>query len=186
VIYDVDINGKTRRIEIQRQGQMFIVSVDGRKHAADVTQTRDAWSLILSDLDEDEVSRNPGIGESRMRRRSYEIAIIERAGGELTVHVNGRLVEATVASGRGPWARRGHEATAGGAGPHRVTAPMPGKVVKLLVKTGDTVVARQGVVVVEAMKMENELRTPKAGTVTDVRVAEGTSVEAGAVLLVVE
>ena len=173
MIYDVDINGKTRRVEIQRQGQTFVVSLDGRKQAADVTYSSGVWSLILSDVDS-------------TARRSHEISIVERQGGELTVHVNGRLIPATVASGRGPWARRGHEAAAGGAGPHKVTAPMPGKVVKLLVKPGDTVAARQGVAVVEAMKMENELRTPKAGTVTEVRVTEGTSVEAGTVLIVVE
>src|SRR5262249_30422294 len=175
VIYDVDINGRTRRVEIQRQGSNFIVSLDGRKQAADVSYTNGVYSLILSDVEGRDSARH-----------SYEIAIVERPGGELTVHVNGRLVSAAVASGRGPWARRGQEPGGGGAGPHKVTAPMPGKVVKLLVKRGDTVSARQGVVVVEAMKMENELRTPKAGTVTDVKVTEGTSVEAGAVLLGVE
>jgi len=175
VIYDVEINGQTRRVEIQRQASAFVVSLDGRKQAADVTYTNGVYSLILSEVD--------GVDQAR---HSYEIAVVEKPGGEMTVHVNGRLVSASVESGRGPWARRGHEASGGGAGPHRITAPMPGKVVKLLVKPGDTVSARQGVVVVEAMKMENELRTPKAGTVTDVKVAEGTSVEAGAVLIIVE
>ena len=105
--------------------------------------------------------------------------------GQLTIHVNGRVVAAAVGASRGSWARGGQESHAG-SGPHTVTAPMPGKVVRVLVKPGDAVVARQGVVVVEAMKMENELRSPKAGTVADVKVTEGTSVEAGTVLAVIE
>jgi biotin carboxyl carrier protein len=169
VIYDVEVNGRTRRIEIQREGTAFIVTVDGRRQAADVAVVNGVWSLVLSDED------GP--------RRSYEIAFMEHAGsGELTVHVNGRVVSAVVASGRGAWARRGHEAAAG-VGPATVKAPMPGKVVKVLVKKGDTVTARQGVAVVEAMKMENELRAPKAGTVIDVQAVEGTTVEAGATLI---
>ena len=62
-------------------------------------------------------------------RRSYEIALLEQPDGGLSVHVNGRLVTATVAGARPAWARRGQEAGAGGKGPARVTAPMPGKVV---------------------------------------------------------
>ena len=204
MIYDVEVNGRTRRIEIQRHGQSFVVSLDGRRQSADVTVVNGVWSLILSDVEDGPAEAGPhdskraglddskragptGVGAGVSRpRRSYEIAIVERPGGELTVHVNGRLVSATVASGRGAWARRGHDPASGGKGPQRIMAPMPGKVVKVLVKPGDAVAARQAVIVVEAMKMENELRAPKAGTVTDVRVTEGTSVEAGAVLVVIE
>ena len=177
MIYDVDVNGRVRRIEVQRQGTGFEVQLDGHRQTADVVAVNGVWSLILSDVDG---------ARPVARRRSYEIALVERPGGGLAVHVNGRLVTATLASGRGAWARRGHETATGGAGPHRVTAPMPGKVVRVLVKPGDVVAARQGVVVVEAMKMENELRTPKAGIVTEVRATEGASVEDGAVLVVVE
>lgn len=208
MIYDVDINGRTRRVAIQRQGPSYIVSLDGSAQAADVTYSNGMYSLVLSDAGPD--------GATTSRRESHEVAVVERPGGEMTIHVNGRLVPLTVCSGRrasarfegaedagdpGPRkvtepitvsggrrasARRGEAEAASGPGPHKVTAPMPGKVVKLLVARGDTVSARQGVVIVEAMKMENELRTPKAGTVTDVKVTEGTSVEAGAVLIIVE
>ena len=176
MICDVEINGRIRRAEVQRQGRGFVVAVDGRKQAADVTVLNGVWSLILSDP--------PGPGQHR-DRRSYEIAIEERPAGELSVHVNGLHVSVGVAAGRGAWARRGYDA-GGGKGPQKLLAPMPGKVVKVMVKPGDAVVDRQGVVVVEAMKMENELRAPKAGTVAEVRTAEGASVEAGAVLIVVE
>lgn len=176
MICDVEINGRIRRVDVQRQGRGFVVAVDGRKQVADVTVLNATWSLILSD---------PPGPERRRGRRSYEIALEERPAGELSVHVNGLHVSVSVAADRGSWARRGHEA-GGGKGPQKLLAPMPGKVVKVMVKPGDVVVDRQGVVVVEAMKMENELRAPKAGTVTEVRIAEGASVEAGTVLIVVE
>src|SRR5262249_31637305 len=57
VIYDVDINGRTRRVEIQRQGSNFIVSLDGRKQAADVSYTNGVYSLILSDVEGRDAAR---------------------------------------------------------------------------------------------------------------------------------
>lgn len=176
MIYDVEINERTRRVEVTREGAGFIVAVDGTRVAANVTSVGGAWSLMLSDVPD---------GDGHVSQHSHEVAVHERQSGELTVHVNGRVVPVTVASGRGSWARRG-DAAAAGKGPAKIQAPMPGKVVKVLVKVGDTVAAKQGVVVVEAMKMENELKSPKAGTVSEVRAVEGTSVEAGAVLIVVE
>jgi biotin carboxyl carrier protein len=180
VIYDVDTNGHTRRIELRRDGREYLVTVDGRQQRVDATVQSGVWSLLLTAVDPLAPAGAP------LARRSHEIAIAESPSGDLIVHVNGRVVTASVASARGSWARRGQDAAGGGAGPHRVVAPMPGKVVKVLVSPGDSVAARQGVIIIEAMKMENELRTAKAGTVKDVRAAEGTTVEAGTVLVVVE
>ena len=179
--YEVDINNRTRRVEVERAAAGFIVTVDGQRHVADVTVINGLWSVILE-------TAPGGSGV----RRSYEVAVAEqpRGSGRLTVHVDGRLVSATVGSVRRTWARRRHDtgsaSTAAGVGPQPVTAPMPGKVVKVLVGRGDVVTARQGVVVVEAMKMENELRAPRAGTVVQINVSEGSSVEAGAVLVLIE
>ncbi len=174
---EVEINGRTRRVEIQRADGGYMVSIDGHRRAADVTVINGVWSLILEDA----------ASGDRGTRRSYEIAIVEQpaASGNLTVHVDGRLVTAAVGTARRSWERRAPDAGLAGQGPHSVVAPMPGKVVKVLVRQGDTVTARQGVAVVEAMKMENELRTPKAGTVAEVKVSEGMSVDSGTVLVVV-
>lgn len=178
MIYDVEINGRARRVAVTRHGQAFEVSVDGRKQAASVSVVNGVWSLILADVAEG--------GAAPAAQRSYEVAIVDAPDGALTVHVNGRLVTAAVAGARGSWARRGNDGGAAGKGPQKITAPMPGKVVKVLVKAGDEVAAKQGVVVVEAMKMENELKAARAGTVKEVKAVEGTSVEAGAVLVIVE
>ncbi len=168
--YEVEVNGRSRRVEVERASGGYVVTVDGRRHVVDVTPINGALSLILGD------------------GRSFEVSVAEQpqSSGQVNVHVNGRVVTATVGTSRAAWGHRGQEGSATGAGPQRVSAPMPGKVVKLLVKPGDKVVSRQGVVVVEAMKMENELRSPKDGIVADIKVAEGALVEAGAVLVVIE
>jgi len=165
VTYEVEINGRTRQVEIEQGPDGLVVIVDGHRHAADVTPLNGAFSLILD-------------------RNSWEVAIHEHppASGQLTIHVNGRVVPASVGATRGARTRRRDESPAA-SGPHTVTAPMPGKVVKVLVKPGDAVNARQGVVVVEAMKMENELRSASAGVVKAIHVAPGKAVERGTTLV---
>ena len=160
--FEIEVAGRARRVEIERQSKSYVVRVDGQPHAVDVAKTGSAWSLLIG-------------------TRSYEIAFVPQPGGETRVYVDGHAVLTR---------RAGLVRLTGGAsdarvGPQPVVAPMPGRILKVLVKTGDAVGARQGLVVVEAMKMENELRSPKAGTVTEVRVAEGMSVEKNAVLIVV-
>jgi len=153
VTYDFEINGRTRQVEIEQGVDGIVVIVDGHRHAADVTPLNGGFSLILD-------------------RNSWEVAIHEHppASGQLTIHVNGRVVPASVGATRGPRTRGGDESQAA-RGPHTVRAPMPGKVVKVLVKPGDAVSARQGVVVVEAMNLENELSLPRGGTIVAINGA---------------
>ena len=177
---DVEINGRARHVDVERVEGAFVVTIDGRRHTADVTVINGMWSLLLE-------PEGGGV------RRSYEIAIDAQTAGSggLTIHVNGCLVSAAVGALRsGRSTTRGRDAAIGGAAadgaPRHLTAPMPGKVVKLLVRAGDTVAARQALIVVEAMKMENELRSPRAGRVAEIKVVEGASVDAGAILAVIE
>ena len=161
--FEIEVAGRTRNVEIARQGKSYLVRVDGQPHAVDVARTGHSWSLLIGS-------------------RSCEVAFVPRPGGEMLVYVDGHPVMTR---------RAGLIRSAGGSsdarvGPQPVVAPMPGRILKVLVKTGEAVAARQGLVVVEAMKMENELRSPKAGTVAEVRVTEGMSVEANAVLVVID
>ena len=166
----VTADGRTRAVDISRNGDTFLVSLDGRQHNVDVKVIDGVWSML--------------IGPGSRPTRSYEVAFSSSAEGGMTVHIDGVPVEVSINRMR----RSGATAVSApsNGGPQRVTAPMPGKIVKLLVKPGDKVQPRQGVVVVEAMKMENELRARAAGTVSEVRVAEGASVEAGAILVILE
>ena len=171
--YDVFIGERARKVVVQRAGDAWTVTVDGR--AFDVHAARVDGALL---------SLLVGDGGATVPSRSVPAVVVSgKAPGARGVHVNGRQLQVTITeSGR---ARR-RAAADGGAGPQRLVAPMPGKVVRVLVAPGDVVEAGQGLVVVEAMKMENELRAAKAGRVASVSAVEGQSVEAGAVLAVVE
>lgn len=173
---EIEVGGRTRQVEM-RGPDMWL---DGRRVQVDVARCAHAWSLLVG----------PQGGEGG---RSYEVAVVEHAAGDLTVHVNGRAVAIRASPSRPGHQRFGTRHTRSGArlevaghGPQRVVAPMPGRIAKVLVKVGDGVAARQGLVVVEAMKMENELRSSRAGTVTEVLVVEGALVDATAVLVVIE
>ena len=180
--FEIEVGGRLRSVEARGQEALL----DGRRFLVDVARAGHVWSLILGPAD-------VGLDDPGGPTRSYEVAVVERTAGDLTVYVNGRPVGVRSSlSGRG---RRGfggrlRQAGAGaevaGVGPRHVVAPMPGRIAKVLVKAGDVVLARQGLVVVEAMKMENELRSPGAGTVTEVPAVEGALVEANAVLVVID
>lgn len=170
--FEVDVNGRTRSVSVERLAgsSRFRVTVDGRAHDVDAVRIGEFGLSLLAD------------GEAAVSR---EITVAPSgARGALLVGLDGRTVAASVnarRTGRGPAEGGGHA-----HGEQAVAAPMPGRVVRVLVAPGDEVAARQGVVVVEAMKMENELRSPKAGRIKEVAVSPGMSVEAGRVLVVVE
>jgi biotin carboxyl carrier protein len=169
--FEVEVNGRTRSVSIERAGdRRFRVSVDG-----EVT-------LV-------EAQRSGSYGLSMLfPERGCETAQVSiapgAAQGELLAYLDGRTATVTVNARR--TGRAGADATVGARGEQRITAPMPGRVVRVLVAQGEGVAARQPVVVVEAMKMENELRSPKAGRVKEVAVTAGSSVEAGRVLVVID
>lgn len=182
---DIALHGSRHAVAARREGDRWVVTLDGRELGVDVVDVGGRWSMLIGPNVVPGVSRT-GIGPAA---RSYEIAIEPREAGGQVVFVNGDAFPLTIADPRAAFARRspGSETGLTGAvGSAAVIAPMPGRVVKVLVAPGDVVAARQPLVIVEAMKMENELRAPRAGTVAAVRVSEGQSVEAHAVLIVIE
>ena len=170
--FEIEINGRTRSVSIERAGAAgpFRVSIDGEPRLVDAQRSGEYGLSLLVDGDSHggaTVQLAPGAAPGAL------LAYLQ--GRSLAVTVNGRRTGR--GSGEGSGATHGEQ---------RIVAPMPGRVVRVLVAAGDAVEARQPIVVVEAMKMENELRSPKAGRVKDVSVAAGASVEAGRVLVVVE
>ena len=168
--FEIELNGRSRSVSIERADDGFRVTVDGVPSLVDARRSGAfGVSIIFPDAGHAStcVQLAPG-----------------RAHGELLAYLGGRSATVTV-NGR----RTGRGAADGAAAAHgeqKIVAPMPGRVVRVLVAEGDQVEARQPVAVVEAMKMENELRSPKAGRVKDVAVTAGSSVEAGRVLVVIE
>jgi biotin carboxyl carrier protein len=172
VTFEVDVNGRTRTVSVERAAGAthFRVAVDGRVHSVDAVRIGEFGLSLLLD-GEPATSREVTVAPAGTR-------------GALLIGLDGRTVPASVnarRTGRVATDDGGH-----GRGEQVVASPMAGRVVRVLVAPGDQVAVRQGVVVVEAMKMENELRSPKAGRVKDVAVTPGMSVEAGRVLVVVE
>ena len=170
---DVQVGGTSYRVDVRRDGQEWIVSLDGRTCRVDARQLAGSWSLLIG----------PEAGEASGARRSYEVAFDTGSDG-LRVHVDGVAVPVSF-PGAQPRSRRQGAGAVTGTGQQIVSAPMPGRVVKVLVAAGDVVADRQPVAVLEAMKMQNDVRAARAGRVAEVRAIEGALVESGAALVVI-
>ena len=164
MIYDITINGRNYRLELDRAENRWACRLDGRTLDVDVVMVRpDVLSLRIGD-------------------RAFEVQY-DRIAGEIQISVGS---ERYVAEIRDPRSLRGRTRAADDHGPKKLTAPMPGKVVRILAHQGSEIEAGAGLLVVEAMKMQNEVKSPKKGKVQKILVTEGTAVNAGDVLAIVE
>ena len=164
MLYDVTINGKNYRLELNRADGHWSCRLDGR------------------DAEVDAVLVRPDVLSLRIGNKAYEVKS-ERVADDLHLWVGSTRFAVEV---RDPRSLRGRARAGDAQGPKKITASMPGKVVRLLVRDGDEVEAGAGVAVVEAMKMQNEIKSPKKGTIQKILVSEGAAVNAGDVLAVVE
>jgi biotin carboxyl carrier protein len=165
MVYEIIVDGKKRRLELNREGNGWKCALDGREITIDVVSTH---SDVLSFL---------------IDGKTYEVKRERNASGQhLWIGSTGYQVEV-----RDPRSLRNRNKAAGDDnGPKKLIAAMAGKVVRVLVTEKDEVDAGQGIVVVEAMKMQNEIKSPKKGTIQKLLVSQGSTVNAGEVLAVVE
>jgi biotin carboxyl carrier protein len=164
MLYDITIDGKNYRIDLNRGDGRWSCRLDGR------------------DFEVDAVLTCPDVLSLRIVNLAYEVKS-ERVANDLYLWVGSRRFAVEV---RDPRSLRGRSRAADDRGPRKISAPMPGKVVRLLVHEGDEVEPGRGVAVVEAMKMQNEIKSPKKGTIQKILVSEGAAVNAGDVLAIVE
>ena len=162
----------------------YDVTIDGKNYRLDLNRADGRWSCRLDgrEIEVDAVLVRPDVLSLRVGNMSFEVKS-ERVANELQLWVGSSRLAVEV---RDPRSLRGRTRAGDSQGPRKITASMPGKVVRLLVRDGDEVEAGAGVVVVEAMKMQNEIKSPKKGTVQKVLVSEGAAVNAGDVLAIVE
>ena len=162
--YDVTIEGKNYRLELNHPEGGWECRLDGRAIEIDaILARRDVLSIIIAG-------------------KAYEIKR-ERTATDMHLWVGSVRYAAQV---RDPRSLRSRASADDGKGPRKLIAPMPGKVVRVLVKENAEVDAGQGLLVLEAMKMQNEIKSPKKGVVRKMVATEGASVSAGDVLAVVE
>lgn len=165
MLYEVTINGQTKRVELSRQNGSWLCKLDGREVSLDVKNvSQDVISLIYC-------------GKSFEARRDYSASVrrIWILGESYAAEVN----DPRSFSGRKK--RAGQE-----DGPRKLTAPMPGKIVRVLLHEASEVEAGQGIMVIEAMKMQNEIKSPKKGTIQKILTQAGASVNADDLLAIVE
>lgn len=164
MIYDVIIDDKNFRLELDHADGRWQCRLDGQVVEIDAVLTRrDVLSVIIGG-------------------KAYEIKR-ERTATDLHLWV-GPVRYGVVL--RDPRSLRSRAGAADDKGPRKLIAPMPGKVVRVLAEEGAEVEPGQGVLVVEAMKMQNEIKSPKKGVVRKISVRTGGTVNAGDVLAVVE
>jgi biotin carboxyl carrier protein len=164
MLYEVNIDGKNHRLELNRAAGRWSCLLDGRAFEIDaVLVRRDVLSLRIGD-------------------KAYEIKS-ERVGQDLHLWVGSTRFAVEL---RDPRSLRSRNRSSDDHGPRKIVAPMPGKVVRLLVREGDEVALGAGIAVMEAMKMQNEIKSPKKGTVQKILVGVGAAVNPGDVLAIVE
>ncbi len=164
MIYDITIDGKNYRLELDRAENLWACRLDGREVEVDAVLAR------------------PDVLSLRIGNRAYEVKC-ERVASDLHLWVGSERFAAEV---RDPRSLRGRVRAVDDRGPKKLTAPMPGKIVRILASEGAEVELGAGVLVVEAMKMQNEIKSPKKGTIQKIFVGEGAAVNAGDVLAIVE
>jgi len=165
---------------------LYDVTIDGKHYRLDLNRAEGRWSCRLDgrDVEVDAMLARPDVLSLRIANMAYEVKS-ERVANDLHLWVGSTRFVVEV---RDPRSLRGRTRAGGDHGPRKITAPMPGKVVRLLVREGDEVEPGAGVAVVEAMKMQNEIKSPKTkkGTIQKILVSEGAAVNAGDVLAIVE
>jgi biotin carboxyl carrier protein len=161
--FEITIQGRTRKVELRREGAGYTVLVDGVLHHVEASRPE------------------PGVLHLVCGGESFEVDVLRtKEGQEITLY--GTRYSATVLDERQK-ALLSLAQGAGKGGAQAISTSMPGKVVTVLVEVGAIVEAGQGVVVVEAMKMENELRATGRARVEAILVSAGQSVEGGAKLV---
>jgi biotin carboxyl carrier protein len=162
--YDITIDGKSYRLELERVEGRWLSRLDGRA------------------IEVDAVLARPDVLSLRIGNKAFEVKC-ERVANEMHLWVGSARFAAEV---RDPRSLRGRARAVDDRGPKKLIAPMPGKIVRVLVAEGTEVEAGAGVLVVEAMKMQNEIKSPKKGTIQKILVGEGAAVNAGDVLAIVD
>jgi biotin carboxyl carrier protein len=183
--YVATIGGRTHVIEVEADGHIRRVVVDGREMTVDcrLVGAVGAHSAARDEPLADHYSLIAGNASYEAFARSVPSS---EDGGERTIEVSVRGYPYVVTlQDEREQALANLAGSAHVSGDMAVRAPMPGLVAGVLAHPGDEVRRGQTLIVLEAMKMENDLQAPRPGIVKAVRVAKGQTVAQNEVLAVV-
>jgi biotin carboxyl carrier protein len=156
----ITIDGVRRNVDVKRDGEGYVVTVDGRAYTVkDVSQIDGGHAFMLD--------------------RTSHAALVSSGVRGVELSMDGRTyaVSREAADADRPASARGR------GGDERLEAPMPGSIIAVNVAAGDRVHAGQALVVLESMKMHNEITAPHDGVVHKVHCRVGEQVGFGHVLV---
>src|ERR1700683_2747811 len=118
---------------------LYDVTIDGKNYRLDLNHAEGRWSCRLDgrDLEVDAVLARPDVLSLRIENMAYEIKL-ERGATDLYLWGGDAPFPAEV---REPRSLRGRTRAGDDHGPRKIVAPMPGKVVRLMVRGGGAVEA---------------------------------------------
>jgi biotin carboxyl carrier protein len=155
--------GKRHRVQVQKSGDGYIVSVDGERRAVRLQWMSPSRALLLT-------------GDRRVVLHTAEDA------RQRILMAEGRTYRLE-REGAGEEERPSPAPDSFPPGTYDLKSPMPGEVVRILGGRGDEIRRGQSLVLLEAMKMENEVQAPADGRILEVLARPGDLVEGGAPLL---
>jgi biotin carboxyl carrier protein len=181
--YEIFIDGKPRRVELEKNGDNFTAKIDNRTHNVQLkTNERDLAGEIHIKMD-----GKPYRTELPKIEREKPFSMkVEEAAFKIELRNGARRQTLTSFEPFLSTPLRRITSSRKAAVEGAVTAPMTGKILSVKVRKGDQVKAKQVLCIIEAMKMENEITAPKDGAVQEVSVSDGASVTEGEVLLVID
>lgn len=160
--YLVTIEGKEFDISLEKSGDNFDITVDGKKHIGSVTSLTSERLILIYDNspNEIEIRRNiNGSGSTTSvfldnheflgEAKEYRLAEMQKRMGIKSENQMGKILKSS----------------------------MPGMVLEVKVSEGDKVTQGQPLLILEAMKMENVIKATGEGTIKKIFIESGKSVE---------
>lgn len=156
-IYDVLINGRTFKVEVQPTGE---INVEGYSYTPEIiSENKNKWTVQVNDY-------------------TFRIEYFDGR-----IFVNGKEIDFSTRLSppkieRGPIRPKQKK--------FLVQAIIPGTVVEIFVKSGDQVRINQPLCYLDAMKMKNEIRSPIKGIIATINVTNQQSVKKGETMFIIK
>ena len=157
-MYEVNINGEDRKIEIlHREENRIKVRLGDKTYDLDIAEVE------------------PGIYSVLYEGKNFNFELDPQSHKKYTVETEFETIPVEIVDAETRYMRN----RKGGADDDTeyISTPMPGQVVKILVEEGQEVKAGETVIIISAMKMESEYKVQKDRVIKQVLVKEGDNIE---------